>query len=188
MLPYLEIHGRWCEKLYSAWCRKCCLEKECYFDLVKSSRLQHEESQLKKWRVMEMDRMIWSDKRLYTIGKISEGLIFFFIDCISTFFLKTAVANALYSFLFDKHVIFYYIFLKKNFSFSLKVHVYKLLTNFMFYFYLLGWFSCYSIASAKLWLAQQSSCPAISCSWAATRLASMTASLVFLGLLFEVFQ
>ena len=26
-----------------------------------SSRLQHEESQLKKWRVMEMDRMIWSD-------------------------------------------------------------------------------------------------------------------------------
>ena len=112
MLPYLEIHRWWCEKLYSAWCRECCLEKECYFDLVKSSRLQHEESQLKKWRVMKMDRMIWSDKRLYTIGKISEGLIFFFIDCISTFFLKTAVATALYSFLFNKHVIFYYIFLK----------------------------------------------------------------------------
>ena len=140
MLPYLEIHRRWCEKLYSAWCRKCCLEKECCFELVKSSRLQHEENQLKKWSVMEMGRMIWSDKRLYTIGKISEELIFSFsIDCKSIFFALTVykywkkkqVVTALYSFLFNKHVNFYYIFLKQNFSFSLKVHVYKLLTNFM---------------------------------------------------------
>ena len=37
---------------YSAWCRKCYLEKGCSFDLVKSSRLQllHEESQLRKWK------------------------------------------------------------------------------------------------------------------------------------------
>ena len=49
----------------------------------------------------------------------------------------------------------------------------------MFYFYLPRWFSCYSLASAKLWLAKRSSCPAIiSYSWAATRLASMTASLI----------
>ena len=111
---YLEIHRRWCEKLYSIWCRKCCLEKECYFDLVKSSRLQHEESQLKKWRMMEMERMIWSDKRLYTIEKISEELTFSFsIDCISIFFsltvykyfFKKQVVAALYSFLFSKHVI-----------------------------------------------------------------------------------
>ena len=60
-----------------------------------------------------MERMIRSDKRLYTIGKISEELIFFFIDCISIFF-KKQVATALYSFLFNKHVIFYYIFLKKK--------------------------------------------------------------------------
>ena len=112
--PYLEIHRRWCEKLYSIWCRKCCLEKECYFHLVKSSRLQHEESQLKKWRVMEMDRMIWGDKRLYTIGKISEELIFSFpIDCISIlfslpvhkYFLKTGCSCSVL-FMFSKHVIF----------------------------------------------------------------------------------
>ena len=130
---------------------------------------------------MERQETIHNRKNFWRIN-------FFFHRLYKYIFLKTAVATALYSFLFNKHVIFYYIFLKKNFSFSLKVHVYKLLTNFMFYFYLLGWFSCYSIASAKLWLAQQSSCPAISCSWAATRLASMTASLIFLGLLFEVFQ
>jgi len=80
--------------------------------MIKSSRLQHEESQLKKWRVMEMERMIRSDKRLYTIGKISEELIFSFsIDCISIFFslpvyLKKQVVSAFFSFLFNKHVIF----------------------------------------------------------------------------------
>ena len=80
---------------------------------------------------MEMERIIWSDKRLYTIGNISEELIFsFFIDCIYIMFYKRVV-TALYSFLFNKHVIFYYIFLKQNFSFSLKVHVHRLLTNFM---------------------------------------------------------
>ena len=37
-----------------------------------------------------MERMIRSDKRLYTIGKISEELIFSFsIDCISIFFSLT---------------------------------------------------------------------------------------------------
>ena len=59
--------------------------------------------------------MIWSDKRLYTIGKIFEELIFSFsIDCISIFFtltvykyfFKKQVVAALYSFLFSKHVIF----------------------------------------------------------------------------------
>ena len=28
---------------------KCCLEKGCYFDLVKSSRLLHDVGQFKKW-------------------------------------------------------------------------------------------------------------------------------------------
>ena len=83
--------------------------------MIKSSRLQHEESQFKKWRMMEMERMTWSDKRLYTIGKISEKLIFSFsIDCISIFFsftvykyiFKKLVVAPLYSFLFSKHVIF----------------------------------------------------------------------------------
>ena len=51
---------------------------------VKSSRLLHQESQLKKGRVMEMDRIIRSDMRLYTIGKISEELVSFSFstDCI----------------------------------------------------------------------------------------------------------
>ena len=62
----------------------------------KSSRLLHQESQLKKWRVIEMKRIIRRDMRLYTIGKISDeivfsfsidriSIIFFFIDCIHIF-------------------------------------------------------------------------------------------------------
>ena len=50
--------------------RKCCLEKGCYFDLVKSSRLLHDVGQFKKWRVMEMEKIIRGDMRLYTIGRI----------------------------------------------------------------------------------------------------------------------
>ena len=51
----------------------------------KSSRLLHQESPLKKWRVMEMERIIRSDKTIYTIGKSSDEIIFSFsIDCIST--------------------------------------------------------------------------------------------------------
>ena len=57
---------------------------------VRSSRLLHQESQLKNWRVMEMERIIRSDMRLNTIGKISEELVFSFsIDCIIIFFLLT---------------------------------------------------------------------------------------------------
>ena len=55
---------------------KCCLEKGCYFDLVKSSRLLHEEGQFKKWRVMEMERIKRGDMRLYTIRQISKELFF----------------------------------------------------------------------------------------------------------------
>ena len=58
---------------------------------VKSSRLLHQESQLKKWRVMEMDRIIRRDMRLYTIGKISEELVSFSFStyCISIIFSLT---------------------------------------------------------------------------------------------------
>ena len=58
---------------------------------VESSRLVHQESQLKKWRVMQMERIIRSDMRLvYTIGKISEELVFSFsIDCIIIVFSMT---------------------------------------------------------------------------------------------------
>ena len=50
-------------------------------------QLLHQESQLKKWRVMEMERIIRTDMRLYTIGKISEELVFSFsIDCIIIIF------------------------------------------------------------------------------------------------------
>ena len=57
----------------------------------KSSRLLHQESQLKKWRVMQMERIIRSDMRLvYTIGKISEELVFSSsIDCIIIVFSMT---------------------------------------------------------------------------------------------------
>ena len=81
----------------------------------------------------------------------------------------------MYSFLFNKHVIFLLHFLKtKLFLFIESINKFYLL-----YFYLPGSFSCYSLASAKLWLTKRSSCPAIiSYSWAATRLASMTASLI----------
>ena len=58
---------------------------------VKSSRLLHQEGQLKKWRVMEMDRIIRRDMRLYTIGKISEELVSFSFStyCISIIFSLT---------------------------------------------------------------------------------------------------
>ena len=36
----------------------------------KSGRFLHQESQLKKWRVMEMEKIIRSDMKLYTIGKV----------------------------------------------------------------------------------------------------------------------
>ena len=36
----------------------------------------------------------------------------------------------------------------------------------------------YFLVSCKIWLAKRPSCPAISCSWAATRLASMVAFLI----------
>ena len=50
----------------------------------KGSRLLHQESQLKKKRVMEMGRIIRRDTRLYTIGKISDEIVFSFcIDRIS---------------------------------------------------------------------------------------------------------
>ena len=53
----------------------------------KSSRLLHQESQLKKWRVIEMKRIIRRDMRLYTIGKISDEIVFSFaIDRISIIF------------------------------------------------------------------------------------------------------
>ena len=51
----------------------------------KSSRLLHQESQLKKWIVMETERIIRSDMRLYTMGKSSDEIVFSFsIDFIST--------------------------------------------------------------------------------------------------------
>ena len=79
-----------------------------------------EESQLKKWRVMEMERMITSDKRLYTIGKISKELIIFFFNWLYKYIVSLTV-----------YKYFCYMFVKQNVSFSLKVYVYKLLTNFI---------------------------------------------------------
>ena len=87
-----------------------------------------EESQLKKWRVMEMERMITSDKRLYTIGKISKELIIFFFNWLYKYIVSLTV-----------YKYFYYMFVKQNVSFSLKVYVYKLLTNFICVLLLFAW-------------------------------------------------
>lgn len=40
---------------------------------------------------------------------------------------------------------------------------------------------------AAIWLAKQSICPAISCSWSATHMAAMTACLIYLGFLCNLF-
>ena len=139
---------------------------------------------------MEMERIIWSDKRLYTIGNISEELIFsFFIDCIYIIFYKRVV-TALYSFLFNKHVIFCYIFLKQNFSFSLKVSVYKLLTNFICVLLLFAWMVfMLLISSSQIMVDQAVQLPSHN------KLLLSSDPLGFddcifnlLGLLFEVFQ
>ena len=104
MLPYFEILRRWCEKSYSTWCRKSCLEKEYYFE----SRVVDCYIKIVKWRVVEIERIIRREMRLYTIGKISFSVdcisINIFIDCI--YILKKQVVTALYSFLFNKHAIF----------------------------------------------------------------------------------
>ena len=46
--------------------------------------------------------------------------------------------------------------------------------------------SFYFLASAKMWLAKRPSCPAISCSWAVTRLASVVAFLISLAFCFNL--
>ena len=69
----------------------------------------HKDSQLKKWRVVEIERIIRREMRLYTIGKMSFSVdcisINIFIDCIYIL-KKKQVVTALYSFLFNKHVVF----------------------------------------------------------------------------------
>ena len=73
-----------------------------------------------------MKRIIRRDMRLYTIGKISDEIVFSFsIDRINIIFFywlythifktKKQVATALYSFLFNKDVIFI-TFSSKTFS------------------------------------------------------------------------
>ena len=107
---------------------------------------------------MEIERIIRREMRLYTIGKMSFSVdcisINIFIDCIYILKKKTGcncfvLFNALlllYSVLFNVllfsliNMLFLLHFLK-NFSFSLKVFVYKLL---LFLLFLPGWFLCYS--------------------------------------------
>ena len=45
---------------------------------VRSSRLLHQESQLKNWRVMEMERIIRSDMRLNNRKNFGRTSFFFF--------------------------------------------------------------------------------------------------------------
>ena len=50
-----------------------------------------------------------------------------------------------------------------------------------------SYFLAYFLVSAKMWLAKRPSCPAISCSWAATRLASTVAFLISLAFFLTIF-
>ena len=55
---------------------------------------------------------------------------------------------------------------------------------FFFFFFFKIFFDF--LASAGMWLAKRSSCPAISCSWAATRLASIVVLLISIAFCFHL--
>ena len=55
--------------------------------------------------------------------------------------------------------------------------------NFLLFF---SFFYLFLLFSARMWLAKRSSCPAISCSWAATRLASIVVLLISIALCFNL--
>ena len=151
----------------------------------KSSRLLHQKSQLKTWRVMEMEKIIRNDMRLYTIGKISDEIVYFFfhwpynffIDCIHIFFKQKNRLQLLCTLFSLIKMLFLLHFLEKLFLYIESIGRQIINKFYVFYFHLPGRFLFYSLSSAKISLANRSSCPVISCSWAATRLASMTASL-----------
>ena len=140
----------------------------------KSSRLLHQESQLKKWRVIEMKRIIRRDMRLYTIGKISDEIVFtfsidrisiiFFIDCIHIFLKQKNRLQLLCTLFSLIKMLFLLHFLKKLFLYIESICIQFINKFYVFYFYFPGWFLCYSLSSAKISWIKRSRCPVISCS------------------------
>ena len=140
----------------------------------KSSRLLHQESQLKKWRVIEMKRIIRRDMRLYTIGKISDEIVFtfsidrisiiFFIDCIHIFLKQKNRLQLLCTLFSLIKMLFLLHFLKKLFLYIESICIQFINKFYVFYFYFPGWFLCYSLSSAKISWIKRFSCPVISCS------------------------
>ena len=140
----------------------------------KSSRLLHPESQLKKWRVIEMKRIIRRDMRLHTIGKISDEIVFsfsidrisiiFFIDCIHIFLKQKNRLQLLCTLFSLIKMLFLLHFLQKLFLYIESICIQIINKFYVFYFYLPGWFLCYSLSSAKISWIKRSSCPVISCS------------------------
>ena len=140
----------------------------------KSSRLLHQESQLKKWRVIEMKRIIRRDMRLYTIGKISDEIVFsfsidrisiiFFIDCIHIFLKQKNRLQLLCTLFSLIKMLFLLHFLQKLFLYIESICIQIINKFYVFYFYLPRWFLCYSLSSAKISWIKRASCPVISCS------------------------
>ena len=110
----------------------------------KSSRLLHQESQLKKWRVMEMKRIIRRDMRLYTIGKLSDEIVFsfsidrisiiFFIDCIHIFLKQKNRLQLLCTLFSLIKMLFLLHFLQKLFLYIESICIQIINKFYVFYF------------------------------------------------------
>ena len=111
----------------------------------KSSRLLHQESQLKKWRVIEMKRIIRRDMRLYTIGKISDEIVFtfsidrisiiFFIDCVHIFLKQKNRLQLLCTLFSLIKMLFLLHFLQKLFLYIESICIQIINKFYVFYFY-----------------------------------------------------
>ena len=111
---------------------------------------------------------------------------FFFIDCIHIFLKQKNRLQLLCTLFSLIKMLFLLHFLQKLFLDIESICIQIINKFYVFYFYLPGWFLCYSLSSAKISWIKRSSCPVISCSWAATHLASMTASLICWAFLWSI--
>ena len=117
----------------------------------KSSRLLHQKSQLKKWRVIEMKRIIRRDMRLYTIGKISDEIVFtfsidrisiiFFIDCIHIFLKQKNRLQLLCTLFSLIKMLFLLHFLQKLFLYIESICIQIINKFYVFYFYQDGFYA-----------------------------------------------
>ena len=86
---------------------------------------------------------------------------------------------------FSDNIVYIYRDLYIKFTYSAYCCIYNFLLFFSFFLYFFFIFFHF-LASARMRLAKRSSCPAISCSWAATHLASIVVLLISIAFCFNL--